>query len=182
MSTVKADWSVNCPQIVDVQPTSAQPLVTGFSFTGTGQRFTRLSADGRTPVSASSPVVGCYDSLGTITGPEPGWQIGVIVGPAVGGILISSYSISVGYAADIATFIISIALIAFMKNIPPSHEAEAPSLSALIDGVKYAFSRKDLLGTYLIDLAAMFFAMPTALIPFWAGRMSEVITRTRRHP
>jgi len=99
------------------------------------------------------------------------WQVGVIVGPAVGGILISSYSVAVGYAADIVTFIISIALIAFMKKIPPSHEAEAPSLSALIDGVKYAFSRKDLLGTYLIDLAAMFFAMPTALIPFWADQL-----------
>ena len=99
------------------------------------------------------------------------WQVGVIVGPAIGGILISSYSVAVGYAADIATFIVSIALIAFMKKIPPSHEAEAPSLSALIDGVKYAFSRKDLLGTYLIDLAAMFFAMPTALIPFWADQL-----------
>ena len=99
------------------------------------------------------------------------WQVGVIVGPAIGGILISSYSVAVGYAADIATFIISIALIAFMKNIPPSHEAEAPSLSALIEGVKYAFSRKDLLGTYLIDLAAMFFAMPTALFPFWADQL-----------
>jgi MFS family permease len=99
------------------------------------------------------------------------WQVGVIVGPAIGGILISTYSVAVGYAADIATFVISIALIAFMKKIPPSHEAEAPSLSALIDGVKYAFRRKDLLGTYLIDLAAMFFAMPTALIPFWADQL-----------
>jgi MFS family permease len=99
------------------------------------------------------------------------WQVGVIVGPAIGGVLISTYSVAVGYAADIATFVISIALIAFMKKIPPSHEAEAPSLSALIDGVKYAFSRKDLLGTYLIDLAAMFFAMPTALIPFWADQL-----------
>ena len=99
------------------------------------------------------------------------WQVGVIVGPAIGGILISTYSVAVGYAADIATFVISIALIAFMKKIPPSHEAEAPSLSALIDGVKYAFSRKDLLGTYLIDLAAMFFAMPTALIPFWVDQL-----------
>ena len=99
------------------------------------------------------------------------WQVGVIVGPAIGGILISTYSVAVGYAADIATFVISIVLIAFMSNIPPSHEAETPSLSALIDGVKYAFSRKDLLGTYLIDLAAMFFAMPTALIPFWADQL-----------
>jgi MFS family permease len=99
------------------------------------------------------------------------WQAGVIIGPTLGGILISTYSIPVGYAADIATFIISIALIAMMRKIPPSHEAEKPSLAGLIEGIKYAFSRKDLLGTYLVDLAAMFFAMPTALIPFWADQL-----------
>ena len=99
------------------------------------------------------------------------WQTGVIAGPALGGVLIATYSVAVGYAADIATFVISLVLIAMMKKIPPSHEAEAPSLSALIDGVRYAFSRKDLLGTYLVDLAAMFFAMPTALIPFWADQL-----------
>jgi MFS family permease len=99
------------------------------------------------------------------------WQTGVIVGPALGGILISTYSVAVGYAADIATFVISLALIAMMKKIPPSKEAQKPSLEGLIDGIRYAFSRKDLLGTYLIDLAAMFFAMPTALIPFWADQL-----------
>jgi MFS family permease len=99
------------------------------------------------------------------------WQIGVIVGPAIGGLLIASYSVSVGYVADMVTFIISIALIAFMKNIPASHEAQTPSLTGLIQGVKYAYNRKDLLGTYLVDLAAMFFAMPIALIPFWADQL-----------
>jgi MFS family permease len=99
------------------------------------------------------------------------WQAGVIIGPTLGGILISTYSIPVGYAADIGTFIISILLIAVMRKIPPSHEAEKPSLAGLIEGIKYAFSRKDLLGTYLVDLAAMFFAMPTALIPFWADQL-----------
>ena len=99
------------------------------------------------------------------------WQTGVIVGPALGGILISTYSVAVGYAADIATFVISLALIAMMKKIPPSKEAQKPSLEGLIDGIRYAFSRKDLLGTYLVDLAAMFFAIPTALIPFWADQL-----------
>ena len=37
------------------------------------------------------------------------WQVGVIIGPTIGGILISTYSISVGYIADIATFLISLA-------------------------------------------------------------------------
>ena len=94
------------------------------------------------------------------------WQVGVIVGPTIGGIIISTFSVTVGYAADIATFVISLILLAMMRNIPPSQEAEKPSLAGLFEGIKYAFARKDLLGTYLIDLAAMFFAMPTALIPF----------------
>ena len=99
------------------------------------------------------------------------WQAGVIVGPAIGGVLISTYSVTVGYAADIATFVISLILLAMMSNIPASKEAEKPSLAALFEGIKYSFARKDLLGTYLIDLAAMFFAMPTALIPFWADQL-----------
>ena len=99
------------------------------------------------------------------------WQVGVIIGPAIGGILISTYSVAVGYAADIATFVLSLILIAMMKKIPPSHEAQKPSLAGLIEGIKYAFARKDLLGTYLVDLAAMFFAMPIALIPFWADQL-----------
>ena len=99
------------------------------------------------------------------------WQMGVIIGPTIGGVLISTFSVSVGYGADIATFVISLILLAMMSNIPPSKEAEKPSLAALLDGIKYSFGRKDLLGTYLIDLAAMFFAMPTALIPFWADQL-----------
>jgi len=99
------------------------------------------------------------------------WQVGVILGPTIGGILISTFSISVGFIADIATFIISLALLLRVRNVPASPEAEKPSLAGLIEGVRYAFSRQDLLGTYLIDLAAMFFAMPTALIPFWADQL-----------
>ncbi len=101
------------------------------------------------------------------------WQAGVIIGPTIGGVLISTFSVAVGYAADIATFVVSLILLALMSNIPASKEAEKPSLAALFDGIKYAFSRKDLLGTYLIDLAAMFFAMPTALIPFWADQLGS---------
>jgi len=100
------------------------------------------------------------------------WQAGVIIGPSLGGILISTYSVTVGYASDIATFVISLLLLAMMTKIPPSKEAEKPSLAGLIEGIKYAFGRKDLLGTYLVDLAAMFFAMPTALIPFWADQLN----------
>jgi MFS family permease len=99
------------------------------------------------------------------------WQLGVIIGPTIGGIVISTVSISAGYGFDVFTFFISLLFLARVGSVPANPEAEKPSLRGLLDGIKYAFSRQDLTGTYLIDLAAMFFAMPTALYPFWADQL-----------
>ena len=99
------------------------------------------------------------------------WQLGVIVGPTIGGIIFATFSITVGFGLDIATYLVSLAFLARVRSIPPIKEAEKPSLAALFDGVKYAFQRKDLLGTYIIDLAAMTLAMPMALYPFWADEL-----------
>ncbi len=99
------------------------------------------------------------------------WQLGVIVGPTIGGIIFSTFSITVGFGLDIATYLVSLAFLVRVRSIPPIKEAEKPSLAALFDGVKYAFRRKDLLGTYIIDLAAMTLAMPMALYPFWADEL-----------
>jgi MFS family permease len=96
------------------------------------------------------------------------WQLGFILGPTLGGIIFSTFSISVGYVFDIVTYLISLIFLAQMRSVLPSSEADKPSLAALLEGVRYAFSRQDLLATYIIDLAAMFFAMPNALFPFWA--------------
>ena len=99
------------------------------------------------------------------------WQLGVIVGPAVGGLVIASFSTSLGFAIDALTYLVSLIFLWKLKNVPVTEKSEKPAISALIEGVRYAFSRKDLLGTYLIDLAAMFFAMPNALFPFWADHL-----------
>lgn len=99
------------------------------------------------------------------------WQLGVILGPAVGGLVIATYSTSIGYLIDAITFLISLYFLARVKNVPATQSTEKPAISALFEGVRYALSRKDLLGTYLIDLAAMFFAMPNALFPFWADQL-----------
>ena len=99
------------------------------------------------------------------------WQLGVIVGPTIGGIIFATFSITVGFGLDIATYLVSLAFLARVRSIPPIKEAEKPSLAALFDGMKYAFRRKDLLGTYIIDLAAMTLAMPMALYPFWADEL-----------
>jgi MFS family permease len=96
------------------------------------------------------------------------WQFGGIVGPAVGGILVATFGAETGYLVDCLTFVVSLALLARIKNVPPLTTRTAPSIESLMEGIRYAFSRRDLLGTYVVDLAAMFLAMPMALFPFWA--------------
>jgi MFS family permease len=99
------------------------------------------------------------------------WQFGGIVGPSVGGLLVASYGASAGYLVDCLTFAISLSLLAQIKSVPPLIARTAPSIQSLVEGLRYAFSRKDLLGTYFVDLAAMFLAMPMALFPFWADEI-----------
>ena len=100
------------------------------------------------------------------------WQVGVITGPALAGILLATSGVGTAYLFDVATFVISIVLILRVKSVKPFEKNLAPTFSAMFEGIKYATSRKDLLGTYLVDLSAMFFAMPTALFPFWAEQLN----------
>jgi len=99
------------------------------------------------------------------------WQFGGIVGPSVGGLLVATYGASAGYLVDCLTFAISLSLLARIKSVPPLIARTAPSIQSLVEGIRYAFRRKDLLGTYFVDLAAMFLAMPMALFPFWADEI-----------
>jgi MFS family permease len=51
----------------------------------------------------------------------------------------------------------------------PTQIEDRPTLKSVVEGLHYAWRRKDILGTYLIDMNAMFFGMPTALFPAMAA-------------
>ena len=57
-----------------------------------------------------------------------------------------------------------------MRTPPPAPDAEPPSLRGIVEGVRFARSKPELVGTYLVDINAMFFAMPEALFPAYAQR------------
>jgi MFS family permease len=99
------------------------------------------------------------------------YQMGVIAGPALAGLILASFGVSVAYLIDIASFIISLYFLWRISSILPVEKIQGATLTNLIEGLRYAVGRKDLLGTYLVDLSAMFFAMPTALYPFWADQL-----------
>jgi MFS family permease len=91
--------------------------------------------------------------------------VGMIAGPALGGILIALFGLSSTYGIDVATFAFSLVLLSRMRAVPPPPDAERPSLRRVVEGLRYARSRGELMGTYLIDMVAMFFGMPMALFP-----------------
>ncbi len=99
------------------------------------------------------------------------WQISAIIGPALAGVIIATSGVKAAYSIDIVTYIISVSLMIRISAVPPIKDGTTKSIKAMFGGLHYAASRKDLLGTYIIDLSAMFFAMPNALFPFWADQI-----------
>ncbi|WDZ86428.1 MFS transporter [Micromonospora cathayae] len=98
-------------------------------------------------------------------------QLAQLGGPGLAGILIATVDLAWVYAFDLATFAVSLVCLALVRAVPPPPAADRPSLRSVVTGLRYARSRPELLGTYLVDINAMFFGMPQALYPFMAEKL-----------
>lgn len=90
---------------------------------------------------------------------------GGIVGPALGGVLIAGAGVAGAYALDTVTFLLAVVAGLCLRPIPPVQEAPRPSLRSIGEGLRYIRTQPPLIGTYAIDLVAMVFGMPDALLP-----------------
>jgi MFS family permease len=95
-------------------------------------------------------------------------QFAQLAGMPLAGILLATFDLAWVYAFDLLTFAVSLVCLFLVKAVPPPAAADRPSLNSVITGLRYAKSRPELLGTYLVDINAMFFGMPSALYPFLA--------------
>lgn len=103
-----------------------------------------------------------------------GMQVGVLVGPTIGGLLVTYVGIGWCFVVDIAGLVVATLLYLAMRPYPHLEETTPPSLRGIGEGVRYALGRRDLLGTYLVDIAAMLLAIPVVLFPALA---QEVFAR-----
>jgi MFS family permease len=119
-------------------------------------------------------------------------NIGVLLGSSLGGVLAVTPGPWLVYALDAAGYIVSFFMLSRLPALPalppevgggeggeeggggeggggqPGAAQPGQALRDILVGVRYAISRKDLLGSYLADLSAMIFAYPNALFPFMA--------------
>jgi MFS family permease len=77
---------------------------------------------------------------------------------------------------DVAGLVIATILFACLRSYPPTDLSTPPSIEGIVFGIRYAVGRRDLLGTYVIDMVAMFMAMPIVLFPAFA---EQVLTQPK---
>jgi MFS family permease len=99
-------------------------------------------------------------ALGSLRG-----TVGMIAGPALAGVLVALFGLPITYLVDVATFVVGLVCLLLMRAVPPPVDAARPSLGRVLEGIRYARSRPELIGTYLVDIVAMLFGMPMALFP-----------------
>lgn len=125
-----------------------------------------LDAVQRPSLSALLPRLVEHDELASAGALESlRTTFGMILAPAVAGLLIASVGLPSTYGIDVVTFVVSLLALRLMHAVPPPPDAERPSLRRVVEGLRYARSRPELLGTYAVDMVAMFFGMPNALFP-----------------
>lgn len=108
----------------------------------------------------------------------------VLVGSSLGGVLAASPGPWLVYALDAAGFVVSFLMLSRLPKLPPTVEkkigehdeetggpADGHALRQIVVGLRYAVSRRDLLGSYLADLSAMVLAYPNAMLPFLAAQL-----------
>jgi MFS family permease len=93
-----------------------------------------------------------------------------IAGPALAGVCIATFGLRAAFGVDAATYAISLVAISQIRAIPPAENAQPIGLSSVFQGLKYAMSRPELIGTYVVDIVALTFAAPMALFPALAER------------
>lgn len=102
------------------------------------------------------------------------WQVGMIVGPAIGGYLYAVVP-ALPYAAATGLFIVSIAALAMIGDVPrPRIEGVQHPIGQMVDGLRYVMRNKMVLGAITLDLFAVLLAGATALFPVYARDILKV--------
>src|SRR3954449_3704457 len=88
-----------------------------------------------------------------------------VIGPAIAGIVLATFGVAAAYAIDVVTFGSVIVALLLIAPIPPAAGAARPGLAAVVDGLRFARQRREVLTTFIVDINAMVFGSPTSLFP-----------------
>jgi predicted MFS family arabinose efflux permease len=108
------------------------------------------------------------------------WNGAGIVGPAIAGLTIQRFGVTLAYAVDLASVgVMLLAALALHPMRPDQRGENETGLRAVREGFAYVRRTRLIQSTFAIDLVAMIFGMPRALFTFLAveqfGRGVEIV-------
>lgn len=102
------------------------------------------------------------------------WQVGMIVGPAIGGYL-HAVEPALPYAVATGLFALAFVALGTIGKVPQTNiVGAARPIGQMIEGLGYVVKNKMVLGSITLDLFAVFLAGATALFPVYARDILKV--------
>ncbi|MGZ6694276.1 MAG: MFS transporter [Solirubrobacteraceae bacterium] len=97
------------------------------------------------------------------------YQLTLVVGPAVGGVLIGAFGVGTAFAVDAVSCLAMVWAVLVMAPQPALHrDTEIGVGRSIAEGLRFVRGNQALVGSFVVDLAAMTFGMPRALFPVLA--------------
>ena len=97
------------------------------------------------------------------------FQASVVVGPAIGGLVLARVGLAPAYFLDAVTFLAAIVAIALIAPQPSRGGRGLSPWASLREGLSFVRGQGAVLGGFAVDLNAMVFGMPRALFPVLAA-------------
>ena len=95
------------------------------------------------------------------------------LGPLLGALLVAQWGYATAYAVDAVLFTAALWALVRLPDLPPTSASERVDaarrrrvgLGSVVEGLRYLATQPNMRMTFLVDLAAMIFAMPRVLFP-----------------
>lgn len=86
-------------------------------------------------------------------------------GPLLAGVLVAWAGFGWTYTIDVVSFAFAFWALLKLPSMPPGEHARPAGLRSVVEGFRFLGTRPNLRMTFVIDLVAMIFAQPRALLP-----------------
>lgn len=93
------------------------------------------------------------------------FQVSMLVGPAIAGLIIGQWGVTTCYVVDATTFLAALYGVWRLPPMPPEGGGQRPGVRAIGEGLRLIRRRPTLQGSFLTDLFATVLAFPIALFP-----------------
>jgi MFS family permease len=96
------------------------------------------------------------------------FQMAMVAGPAIGGVIIATLGVGTAYIIDALSFIAVIVAVLMMTTRPPRVTLNMGGFAAALEGLQFLRRTPVLLGVMAADFVATFFGACTTLMPIFA--------------